>query len=233
MSSDATTIAVVIPVGPLPHHARWLDEAIESVREQTHPAALLLAVDDMQGLPEDALAASGGVQPTIVYRPPWLLGVTGAFNHGVALALQQTHLAVMMGSDDRLEPRTLERIAETYEHHKRRDGYYWCDTIYEDGTGQALPCNNAAVTAGFMRFSGGLPVDASSGGMDAALVSALLTHAPEMLIHVSGGSDARFWARQHSGQEAARLNAYGAANAIIRDVFTRQFKPNPNWGRLS
>ncbi len=231
MSSDAT-IAVVIPVGPLPHHARWLGEAIESVREQTYPAAALVLVDDMQGLP-DSLQQDSKIVPTILHRPPWLLGVTCAFNHGVALGLQLTHLAVMMGSDDRLETRVLERIAEAYERHKRRDGYYWCDTIYEDGTGQALPCNNAAVTAGFMRFSGGLPVDASSGGMDAALVSALLTHAPGMLIHVSGGNDARFWARQHPGQEAARLNAYGAANAIIRDVFTKQFKPNPNWGRLS
>lgn len=232
MSSDATTIAVVIPVGPYPHHARWLDEAIESVREQTHPASVLVVVDDMAGLP-DSLQQDSGIVPTILYRPPWLLGVTCAFNHGVALGLGLTHLAVMMGSDDRLEPRVLERIAETYQQNDRRDGYYWCDTIYEDGTVQGLPCNNAAVTAGFMRFSGGLPVDASSGGMDAALVSALLTHAPEMLVHVSGGNDARFWARQHAGQEAARLNAYGAANAIIRDVFTRQFKPNPNWGRLS
>ncbi len=233
MSDDPTTaIAVVIPVGPLPHHARWLDETIESVREQTYPASVLVVVDDMAGLPA-SLQQDSGIVPTILHRPPWLLGVTCAFNHGVALGLELTHLAVMLGSDDRLEPRVLERIAETYERNERRDGYYWCDTIYQNGKVQRGRCNNAAVTAGFMRFSGGLPVDASSGAMDAALISALITHAPEMLVHVNGGSDARFWARQHPEQEAIRLRAYGGASGIIRKVFTKQFKPNPNWGRFS
>jgi hypothetical protein len=81
-----------------------------------------------------------------------------------------------------------------------------------------------------MEQTGGLPMDASSGAMDAALISALLVHKRDLLIHVAGGEGGRFWSRQHPQQETARLNRYAAANAIIRDVFTEKFEP-PQWGR--
>lgn len=225
-----TRIAVVIPVGPEVHHAQWYGEAIESVRAQTRPADHIQIVDDMHGGDLVAPLPELGWE---LYRPPWLLGVAGAFNHGVAKAFQNgCDLALMMGADDKLEPRVLERVVTEYEQNGSADGYYWCDVIYQDGVVQGLPCNNAAVTPGFMRESGGLPMDASSGAMDAALISAMLVHRRDLLVHVPGGSDARFWSRQHPQQETARLNRYAAANAIIRDVFTENFKP-PTWGRFS
>lgn len=230
-----TRIAVVVPVGPEEHHARWLDECFASVGAQTRQPDALVLVDDMHGgLLAQYLLRSGLPFPEAValYAPPWRLGVGGAFNAGVSLAhsVKECDLALMLGADDVLEPRVLENVVSTYEREERRDGYYWVDVIYADGTEQALPCNNAAVTAGFMRQTGGLPVDASSGAMDAALISALLVHRPEMLIRASGGEGGRFWSRQHPQQETARLNRYGAANAIIRDVFTQHFTP-PQWGR--
>jgi len=226
-----TRIAVVIPVGPEPHHAAYLAEALESVEAQTRPPDALVIVDDMHG----GLKADG-YETVIVYEPPWHLGVGHAFNAGVAIATSPKaggcELALMLGADDRLEPRVLEYVVASYEANERRDGYYWCDVIYQSGEEQRLACNNAAVTPGFMRATGGLPVDASSGAMDAALISALLVHRTDLLVHVDGHKDGRFWSRQHAQQETARMNRYAAANGIIRDVFTQHFEA-PRWGRYS
>lgn len=228
-----TKIGVVIPVGPAEHHARWFDDAIASVVGQTRAADHILIVDDMHGSKGIVEVCRQSLLDWELYSPPWLLGVAGAFNHGVAQAFRSgCDLALMMGADDVLEPRVLERVVTEYEQNGNADGYYWCDVIYQDGTEQALPCNNAAVTRGFMRATGGLPMDASSGAMDAALISALLVHRRDLLVHVPGGSDARFWSRQHPQQETARLNRYAAANAIIRDVFTEKFEA-PEWGRYA
>lgn len=179
----------------------------------------------------DTVAAP--IQPpddTYIWHPPWRLGVTGAFNCGVAMLHRMgCDLALMLGADDVLQPGVIEAVGATYVAEGGRDGYYWCDVLYQSGEWQALPCNNAAVTPGFWATTGGMPVDASSGAMDAALISAMLVHSPQSLIHVTG-KDAAFWSRQHDGQETGRMNAYMAANMIIRDVFTRQYRP-VTWGR--
>lgn len=225
-----TRVGVVIPVGPEQHHGTWLLEALQSLTMQTRAADYLVLVDDMHGLKYPTCPAN--VRAFELYRPPWRLGVGHAFNHGVARALHLggCDLVLMMGADDKLEPLVVERAATAYDHYERKDGYYWYDVVYEDGSEQSLPCNNAAVTAGFMRETGGLPVDASSGAMDAALISALMVHRPELLLHVPGDGGGRFWSRQHPGQETARMNRYAAANVVIRDVFTQHFAP-PQWGR--
>jgi glycosyltransferase involved in cell wall biosynthesis len=235
-----TRIAVVIPVGPEAHHADYLDEALASVYAQARLPDWLVVVDDMHGrdLHERVMAVTRRRYEWKRVMPLWRLGVGSAFNHGVAQALNGDpyvvpgcDLALMMGADDRLEPRVLEHLERVYEAEGKRDGYYALDTIYQDGTEQSLPNNNAAVTAGFMRETGGLPIEASSGGMDAALISAMLVHRREYLIHVTG-PEGRFWSRQHANQESARLGAYFGAMDIIRGVFTEQWKPT-NWGRYS
>lgn len=223
-----TRIAVVIPVGPEPHHAAYLAEALESVEAQTRPPDALVIVDDMHG----GLKADG-YETVIVYEPPWRLGVGHAFNAGVAIATSpkegDCELALMLGADDRLEPRVVEHLATAYEQRGAAEGLYWLDVIYSDGEEQGLPCNAAAFTRGWFRESGGLPIEASSGGMDAALVSAMLVHRPGALYHVRA-PEARYWVRRHAQQEGARLNAYAAAMIPIRQVFTETWRPT-TWGR--
>jgi glycosyltransferase involved in cell wall biosynthesis len=233
-----THIAVVIPVGPEEHHARYLDEALASVAEQTHPPCEVVIVDDMHGRDLNARVHEWEFETdlnVLIYEAPWRLGVGHAFNHGCAIAFDGggeqfgANLALMLGADDRLEPRVLEHLAEAYVSRKQADGYYWFDTIYESGEEQGLPCNNAAVTRGFMRETGGLPIEASSGGMDAALISAMLVHRPNYLHRVRG-PEGRFWSRQHEHQESRRLGAYYGAMGPIRDAFTRAWEPT-RWGR--
>lgn len=223
-------IAVVIPVGPEGHHADYLADCLDSVADLEPWPFEVVIVDDMHALTDDYVAMRVRV-PFEVYRPPWRLGVGSAFNHGVARAhARGADLALMLGADDRLERRALAELEATYVREKRRDGYYWFEVEYSTGVLQRLPCNNAAVTAGFMRQTGGLPIEAACGGMDAALVSAMLVHWPDALIHVDGRDEARFWSRVHPQQASAELNRFGQAIGIVRDVITETFTA-PSWGR--
>lgn len=234
-----TSVGVVIPVGPREHHARYLAEAMASIESQTRPPDHVEIVDDMHGfavagdalgvdLTERVLFSSLTAE---LYRPPWHLGVAGAFNHGVARAFDHgCDIAIMLGADDKLEAGLIERLVQKFESERKRDGFYWFEVQYENGEQQRLPCNAAAVTPGFMRATGGLPIEASLGGMDAALISAMLVHDPESLIHVPGQFNSRVWVRQHAEQEGARLNKYGDAIVQVRNVFTATFE-RPQWGR--
>lgn len=228
-----TKLAVVIPVGPREHHCAYLGDTLASIAAQSRVVDHLVIVDDMHGRELDDMVCPPGVATFEVYRAPWHLGVAGAFNHGVMRAFAQgCDLALMQGADDTLEENLADRIVQTYETRSRADGYYWCEVQYSSGEQQSLPCNAAAVTPGFMRASGGLPIEASLGGMDAALISAMMVHDPASLIHVPGQDGGRVWVRQHAMQEGARLNRYGDAIVQVRNVFTAMFE-RPDWGRYA
>lgn len=228
-------IAVVIPVGPEKHHARWLREAWDSVMGQTRRPETVVLVDDMHGRGlmdeiERWWAANPEVD-VVVEEPRWRLGVATAFNWGLAVAFAGgADLAVCLGADDRPEERCIEELEATYDRQGGRDGYYWFEVEYQSGELQALPCNNAALTPGFMRRTGGYPVEASAGAMDSTLISAMLRHDPQSLIKVDGRDRARFWSRQHDHQESKRLLIYGGAAGPIRDAFTAYYRPT-SWGR--
>jgi glycosyltransferase involved in cell wall biosynthesis len=237
-------IAVVIPVGPEAHHAQWLREAWDSVVGQTRPPETVIVVDDMHGRElrqhvEEWWAASPEID--VVFESPyWRLGVASAFNWGIAIAFNAADgpvirpvphdLAVCLGADDRLEERSLEELEATYEGLGERDGYYWFEVQYESGEQQALPCHAAAVTPGLFARTGGYPVEASSGGMDAALIGALMVHEPEALIHIEGKNRARTWHRQHDQQESRRFWQFGSAAGLIRDAIAANYHQT-RWGR--
>lgn len=229
-------IAVVIPVGPEQHHARWLTECLKSVALQTRPADFVLIVDDMHdGLDGPGDWAPEGLPPVETYRPPWRLGVAHAFNHGVAKAFEAgADLAVMLGADDILEERVLAEIERTWERRKRADGYYWCEVLYSgsgemDGQTQALPCNCAAVTPKLWETTGGFPIESASGACDAALISILMIHKPKSLIQVAGRPAARFIHRQHE-QQQTRNQPPGIIP--IRGWLTETYEPT-QWGRYA
>ena len=224
-----SSVAIVVPVGPKQLHARWLAECLESIVAQSDPADFVVIVDDMHGITDEHVEPLSGMDYTI-YRPPWLLGVGSAFNHGCAVAFNAgADLALMMGADDALGPQLVAGLRRQYEREGGRAGYYWHDTHYQDGNQQRLPCNNASMTPGFLRTTGGLPVEAAAGGMDAALISAMLVHWPESLIHVDEPG-AFVWSRQHPDQERERLRIYDGMNGAVRNVVTNTYAPAA-WGR--
>ncbi len=236
MDGDGPLIAVVVPVGPRSHHAAYIDVCLRSIDAQSWPRTVVVLVDDMHG----SIWAAQPERPFTTHEPPWRLGVAGAFNAGVAIALErQWHefdynvpdLALMLGADDWLEPGALAALAATYERNGGAEGFYWFAIQYvgddREDKEQALPCNFAAVTRDFWRETGGFSPEMGAGQMDAALVSALLVHKPDSLIRVPEGP----WCnvRVHADQVGAHAPPGLEA---IRDWVTRTYEPT-NWGRYT
>ncbi len=103
-------VAVIIPCFNL---GRTVEEAVESVRRQTHPAAELLVVDDgsddaytLQAL---ARVAQDGVQVVRTENR----GVAAARNLGVSLT--SSPYIVLLDADDLLEPTYLQRLSGTLD----------------------------------------------------------------------------------------------------------------------
>ncbi len=230
-------VTVVIPVGPAEHHARWLPEALASVRAQTVPCEILV-VDDMHGfsVPTNSVGGrpfvvgGGMLKGCYLYRPVWRLGVAHAFNAGVAAA--PSDLAFMLGADDTLEPTCIERALETWEWGGRRDAYYYAGVRYMDtGEEQTAPCNAAMVTKSLWCSTGGFPIESAVGGPDCALVSILMVHRADALIPIARGVPLYNY-RRHAGSDTAGRGPWQGPILESRDILTREWAP-PVWGRYS
>jgi len=211
-------ISVAVPVGPEPHHAWYLEEAVLSARG----ADEVLIIDDMHGLPDGYLGAR-------VWHAPWRLGVGAAFNAGVALAANE--LVFMLGADDRLLDGCLEQCVRSYEQNKR-DGYYWVGVAYSDGRpDQFEPCNAAMVTKGLWRATGGFPPETGSGAPDCALISVLMRHMPKALICVNH-TEPLYWYRWHPDTDTASRAPWQGVILETRDKLAELWRP-PRWGRYT
>lgn len=168
-------ISVVIPVGPFKGNTEWLNECVHSIREQTLKPVQEIYVDDGSGVNFQAkynIAASINLR---VLRMYWRTGISHCFNYGVMAA--PTECVFMLGSDDTLEPTCLAACWEAYNKRDKADGYYSVPIRYMDTQEvQTAPCNAAMITKGFMRLSGGFPIETSIGIGDSTLLSICLAH---------------------------------------------------------
>lgn len=233
-----TRVGVVIPVGPHRHHQQYLDEALASIDYQTKQVDILILVDDMANV-----RFSSYKRPSVgdlrIWRAPWRLGVAAAFNMGIARAFAAgCHIAIMLGADDLLKPDCVETITAAFETGGSRDGYYWMGVQYSDGReDQYLPCHAAAVTPGLWRLTGGFSPAMALWAPDAAFVSVLLAHHPELLIGVAvaegKGGRPLYWHRIHENQATADGEHWarsGIGNSV-RDYVTENWEPAEGWGR--
>jgi len=234
-----TRIAVVVPVGPLDHHQHYLRDCLSSIRAQSRAADVVVLVDDMADFSSSWSRLLSSDTDVVRYEAPWRLGVAAAFNAGVATAFSEgADLAVMLGADDSLMPDALEAIEARFEETDRATGYYWMGVRYSDGReDQFLPCHAAAVTPRLWQFTGGFSPAMGLWAPDAAFVSVLLVHAPELLIGVAIDREADgrslYWHRIHEAQETAD-GVFWAQSGIgnaIRNHLTGSFKPAEGWGR--
>lgn len=184
-------ISVVIPVGPYPANKQWLQECLESAIA-ARPSEIVIIDDgarlhdlDVDWLDTWHYRAIGdpyqcdayldvGVDIS-VWPMLWHTGISHAFNYGVMAARYEC--VFMLGSDDTLEPTCLEKCYEAYLKRDKQDGYYSVPIKYMDtGEVQTAPCNAAMVTKGFMRLSGGFPIETAIGIGDSTLLSICLAH---------------------------------------------------------
>lgn len=210
-----------------------------SLAFQTRPPDEVLLIDDMHGLPnvfrydggEDRETGYRSSYPVRTWFSPWRLGVAHAFNMGIALA--ENELVFMLGADDRLLPNCLHEVWRVYEKLHRQDAYYWVGVEYSDDREekhQFAPCGAAAVTKGLWRFTGGFPVEASTGASDSALVSILWKHHLELLVGVGVEREPLYWYRVHDQSDTASKGPWQGVILGTRDLVTAEWK-EPAWGR--
>ncbi len=213
-------VTVAIPVGPNPNACRWLDDALASVDNQTETADILV-ISDMH---DECSTINSDVR---VWRAPWRLGVAHAFNFGVALA--KTELVIMLGADDTLEPTAVERALEAWDTHGI-DAYYYFGVRYMDtGEEQTLPCGEAMVSKGLWRKTGGFPVESEVGACDAAFISILMVHHPELLVPIAKGAPLVNY-RRHEDTDTASRGDWQGPILMSRHILTKNWT-KPNWGR--
>lgn len=210
-------ITVVIPVGPMPAHKKWLDNAIDSVLAQTHPAFEILLIDDLAGLNENYRGCR-------TYKTPWRVGVPCAFNFGVALS--KTDLVFMLGSDDEIKPDCLYYCDKAWSEFQHKTAYYWVDVVYNDGVEQAAACNAAMVTKDLWKLTGGFPLESSSGACDASLLSIMIGNYPRAgeQIHVYSPKPL-YYVRRHEGQDTADRGPWQGVILQTRHIVTQLWKP--------
>lgn len=185
--------SVVTPVGPLPHHTRWLPECLASVRAQTYPADEHLLVEDGANLPEQVGAS--------VVRLLAPLGPT-CVNAGIAVA--RNDWIVILNSDDELLPRCLELLAARIAEIGLAEFYLRFPVVV--GAGKTLPagqCFHQAVWGSV----GGYP---EAIAFDVEFVSKILAAKRYPVYDIIRPEHARefyryrdhadTWTRQHAGQ---------------------------------
>lgn len=217
-------ISVVIPVGPYPANKQWLRECIDSVLIQTLEPVDIVLVDDGARLDEES-TWSRGVDCVRIVKMPWRTGISHCFNYGVMFAY--TDQVFMLGSDDTLEPTCLERCWEAYEATSRSDGYYSVPIRYMDtGEIQTIPCNAAMVTKGLWRKTGGFPIETALGSGDAALLSIMMVHYPELIKHVASAGGHLYNYRRHPGIHTYKLGPWWSIVNETRNKLTELHDPN-------
>lgn len=219
-------ISVVIPVGPHEANKRWLDEALESVKQQTYNGIVqIILIDDGANLNDYVQLGNISIW---TYKPPMRLGISHAFNAGVALAT--FNCVFMLGSDDTLEPTCLERVMQSYNKRAKADGYYSVPIKYMDTSEiQTAPCNAAMVTKEFWRMTGGFPIESAIGAGDSILLSICLAHKLPV-YWVGEDTDAPetplYNYRRHEDIHTYKLTKWWHVVSEIRDICTRDWVPN-------
>lgn len=210
-----------MPVGPFKFYKDYLQEAIDSVKNQTLKATEILLIDDMADVPESP--------DYRVWRCPWRLGIPSVSNLGIALA--KTEHVFQMSCDDIMRPDCLQLCWNTWQKIKDPLGYYWVDVEYSTGEKQSLPCGHAMVTKTLWKHCGGFPPETAVGGCDSALISILMYHKGKAgnLYHVNS-SRPPYWHREHDNQYTKNQNAHLSSIMDVRDTMTKRWKV-PEWGR--
>ncbi len=231
----------MVPVGPEQHHRKYLEECLTSIDRQSVLPSEVLLVDDMAGLPDIVGDFKG--YATRIWGAPWRLGVSAAFNCGVALAEQE--LVLMLGADDWLEPECVEKCLRRYAEVNEPLGYYSLTVKYhwegvepvnvEAGDIQTSPCGAAMVTKALWRHTGGFPFEAGTSG-DGALVSILIAHkkAGKLFAVAEGEPLYNYRAWPGSDTEVHRSWIFEGQSPIelMRHGITANWK-QPAWGRYS
>lgn len=207
------------------NHARFVEDALQSVVEQTYPHIELLIVDDAST--DESVAhirnfLGSCPLPARFFPLSENRGNCSAFNH--AFAHSNGAFIIDLATDDRLLP---TRVAEQVAAFAEREPHYgvvFSDVELLDEAGHTLGTYYAK------------PENVPSGDMYQHLIAAGgLISAPSMMIRrevleALGGYDPRlayedydFWVRSSRNYYYAFLNRVLTQKRVVRDSLTHQF----------
>jgi glycosyltransferase involved in cell wall biosynthesis len=159
-----------------------------------------------------------------VWRTPWNIGFSQAFNCGVGLA--DNDLIIYLAADDTLGPECVADCIETWNANGQKDAWY--ALTYESPSGGvcSIPINAAMITRNLWKAARGFP-PAAFAGPDAAALSCLMIHAPDRIIKVKPGK-VNYHIREHPSQETKiTAQPYSDEMTSIRNKLTANFKFDP------
>lgn len=237
-------VSVVIPVGSDPCYLEFLPECIESVCQQSYKAKQIIIVSDNSILDIDNIgkhlnksclihgyyhdhwyfSIEEYKQDCVFYSTLWKVGVSDAFNFGIALLGAGCDLAFMLGSDDKMMPTCLEKCVQSYEKHQK-EGWYFVKYQLQSGDILHIQNNTAMVTKKLWEELGGFPPSAGVGACDALLLSIMMKHMPDRIIPVES-DEPLCWLREGDHQDT-RKNGWLFSTEIvsIRNKETERWKP--------
>lgn len=222
-------ITIAIPVGPDRTYQEYLQECLDSIKEQTIAPDEILLIDDMAGLFSWGLDLEG-LSRVRLHENPWLCGVPHSFNFGVSLA--QNELVIMLGSDDKLYPWAIEDALKTWAANQVLLGYYYFDIEYSDnGETQSAANNCAMVTKSLWEHTGGFPIQSVVGACDHIFLSMMMAAKGKAgsIIRIESEKPP-YWYRRHNKSATAGSNIWPAIEAVKERLSSKDFK-SPEWGR--
>lgn len=244
-------VTVLIPIGPKVSNLRWIREALRSVFGQKHPVKEIMLIDDQAHLTsqwiwetfdifdddsfhflgtdhrgKETWAWENRIPYISLWQTPWRLGFAGAFNCGVALSAHD--LVMYLASDDLLYPDCVADCVEAYRRNQEQDAWYAVSYEVENSPGvREIPINAAMITKGLWQYTGGFPPSAFVGP-DALILSCLMVHAPDKIVHVAPGK-ANYFNRVHAEQDTGEASFFLSEMDSIRNKETNRFQPYPEW----
>lgn len=231
-------VSVLMPLGPNVNPL-WVQEAINSVKEQTYQVDELLFIDDgaylnyLELFELDMYAIVHTRQAGYIYKhrednpvtihhwtSPCNLGFRAAFNIGMALA--SNDLVVYLATDDKLMPTAISEAIQAYLDNDKKDAWYAFSYELSNGQTCDIPNNAAMITKGLWHMVGGYP-PAGFVGPDALVLSCLIAHAPDKIVKVKEG-EPLYWVRQHDYQET-KTHTWKFVDEMtsIRNKITKDF----------
>lgn len=216
MANIEIPITIIVPVGPKPSHKHWLNEAVQSVREQMSPTDEAILIDNGADVEAE--------HPFEIWRFPHPMGLVAGFNAGVALA--KNNLVLMLGSDDYLLPGCLDSLRDAYREHRDDEGWYYLGVQYSDGDIQNTACHASMVTKKLWEKTGGFPLMSVAGMADHVFISLLLMHGLCNFYKVS--EKPLYFYRQHPDTETITMHSQGrtAIAAQIKGWLENNWRPN-------
>lgn len=227
-------ITVVIPVGPNKIYREYLQECIDSIKEQTVTPSEVILVDDMANIDSwhinfDGMSKHPNYCAVKIHKNLWLSGCPHSFNFGIALS--SNDLVIMLGSDDKLLPHAVEDALKAWEKYKDPLAYYYYTIVYShNGEEQSAANNCAMIHKDLWKYCGGFPIQTTVGANDWILLSALLRCEKDVVnFYNIESSTPAYWYRMHDQSITSTINNWPAIEAV-KDRLIADWK-RPDWGR--